>query len=250
MPLRTELVLFIFRSLLERLPLFHGKGAGFISNVVTHLRLEYFSPVRRGWGDAHLSALRCGAAAGASTARELALVGCNAPPVPPTAGTVYLHITFPQGDVVMRQGESGDHMWLVAEGELEARLYHRTTRPQQQQPQLGAAAGAEAALPDGCGGGGWEGGVQVGGERRRGSSGGGSCGGGSGYTVLGALRGGDHFGEWSTLLGQRRTATVVALSQCECYSLSRGTVAAVLGRLPELAADFEGMLQVRGYARA
>ncbi|KAI8464208.1 MAG: hypothetical protein J3K34DRAFT_462033 [Monoraphidium minutum] len=181
-PLRTELVMFLFRGVLERVPFFHGRGGGFIAAVVTRLRLEYFAP----------------------------------------------------GDVVTREGESGDHMWFVAEGDLEVHLYC----PQQPPPPDGAplldgaaaAPGPRAAAPPLP-------------QRRRLSAGGGAAAPPGPYRLLGALRGGDRFGEWSALLGQRRAATVVAVSPCECYSLSRASVAALLARWPELTGDFEAMLQ-------
>ncbi|KIZ01636.1 potassium voltage-gated channel, subfamily H(eag-related), member 6 [Monoraphidium neglectum] len=183
-PLRTELVLFLFRSVLERVPFFSGKGGVFVAAAVPHLRLEHFE----------------------------------------------------EGEVVMRQGESGDHLWFVAHGSLEVRLYHPRTassapqrhgEPQRPEPEgrtPAAAAGRRHTAPPAAAGEGTAGG---------------------GYDVLGVLQAGDYFGEWSALLGQRRTATVVASSPCECYSLSRASVAAVLTQWPELAAEFEGMLQVQ-----
>lgn len=42
-----------------------------------------------------------------------------------------------------------------------------------------------------------------------------------GYQVLGRLGPGEHFGEYSCLMGECRTATVVAMGQVELYSLSR-----------------------------
>jgi hypothetical protein len=44
-PLRTELVLFMYRDALERVPFFQGKDPLFIADVVSHLKLQYFSPV-------------------------------------------------------------------------------------------------------------------------------------------------------------------------------------------------------------
>jgi hypothetical protein len=48
-PLRTELVLFMYRDALERVPFFQGKDPLFIADVVSHLKLQYFSPVRVEW---------------------------------------------------------------------------------------------------------------------------------------------------------------------------------------------------------
>ena len=47
-PLRTELVLFMYREALERVPFFCGKDPLFIADVVSRLKLQYFSPVSEG----------------------------------------------------------------------------------------------------------------------------------------------------------------------------------------------------------
>jgi hypothetical protein len=44
-PLKTELVLFLYRDALHRIPFFRNKDTQFIASVVTHLRLDYFSAV-------------------------------------------------------------------------------------------------------------------------------------------------------------------------------------------------------------
>lgn len=43
-PLRTELVLYLHRDALERVPFFHGKDPLFISDVVACLKLQHFAP--------------------------------------------------------------------------------------------------------------------------------------------------------------------------------------------------------------
>ncbi|GBF93983.1 potassium voltage-gated subfamily H(eag-related) member [Raphidocelis subcapitata] len=182
-PLRTELVLFLFAGVLDRLPFFHSKPPSFTAAVVTHLRLEYAEP----------------------------------------------------GDVVMRQGESGDSLYFVAEGELDVHVDRALA-----EPAAAAATAAKAPPAAGAGAGSVAGSPSVpmaaaGAAGRR----------GSGSGALGVLRAGDVFGEYSTLLGQRRSATVVAAAPCELWSLSRASLCALLGRWPELLPDFEGMLQVQ-----
>ena len=58
---------------------------------------------------------------------------------------------------------------------------------------------------------------------------------------IGYLRPGEYFGEYTCLLGEARTATVVATTYCELYSLSRADLEEVLQQWPELAEEFEAM---------
>lgn len=58
---------------------------------------------------------------------------------------------------------------------------------------------------------------------------------------LGYLHPGEYFGEYSCLLGQERSATVVASSYVELYSLNRTDLEVVLQQWPELAEQFEAM---------
>lgn len=58
---------------------------------------------------------------------------------------------------------------------------------------------------------------------------------------LGYLHPGEYFGEYSCLLGQERSATVVASGYVELYSLSRADLELVLQQWPELAEQFEAM---------
>jgi CRP-like cAMP-binding protein len=166
------------------------------------------------------------------------------------SSAVALHLRleyYSPGDVVMRQGESGDTMWFAVEGELEARLYHRgsaitgAASDRLRQPVEAGSGEAAAARRDAFG------------SVRSSCSGSGS---GSGsqqlgaisrpYETLGAIREGEHFGEFALLLGpsQRRTATVVALTPCELYSLNRHSLEVLLGRYPQLVKDFESLLKV------
>jgi hypothetical protein len=45
-PLRTEVILYLYRDTVEKVPFFHGKEPQFLADLVTCLRLEYFAPVR------------------------------------------------------------------------------------------------------------------------------------------------------------------------------------------------------------
>ena len=47
LPLRTELVLYLYREALEKLPFFQKKDPQFIVHIVTSLKLEYYAPVGR-----------------------------------------------------------------------------------------------------------------------------------------------------------------------------------------------------------
>lgn len=62
---------------------------------------------------------------------------------------------------------------------------------------------------------------------------------------LGYLHPGEYFGEYSCLLGQERSATVVASGYVELYSLSRADLEMVLQQWPELAEQFEAMGEYR-----
>lgn len=43
--LKTEVVLFLYRDTLEKVPFFRGKHPHFIAAVVTYLKMEYYGPV-------------------------------------------------------------------------------------------------------------------------------------------------------------------------------------------------------------
>ena len=63
--------------------------------------------------------------------------------------------------------------------------------------------------------------------------------------LIGYLHGGDYFSEYSCLLGEPRTATVVASTFCELYSLTRADLEQVLQQWPKLAAEFESLGETR-----
>jgi hypothetical protein len=57
--------------------------------------------------------------------------------------------------------------------------------------------------------------------------------------VVGKLEAGQYFGEYATMTGSERTATVVSTTFCELYSLSRAELDKLQKRYPELARDFQ-----------
>ncbi|MBI3183984.1 MAG: mechanosensitive ion channel [Myxococcales bacterium] len=59
------------------------------------------------------------------------------------------------------------------------------------------------------------------------------------------LRTGDFFGEMSLMTGERRSATVVALRDVECYRLDKNAFEEVIRRRPELAEDVAEILARR-----
>lgn len=175
-PLKTELVLFLYRDVLRRVPFFRGKSTLFIASVVPHLHLDYFSAVRASSSKGSAGTLMpvraclrmatcdCALATkdGCCTGRGSMLqVPCGASHIPDLnpaenshslwcagpcqhacmceaqvrAGTCMSSRCAPQGEVVVRQGDPGNVMYFVAEGQLEVRLYTKA-------PTGGAAGSA------------------------------------------------------------------------------------------------------------
>ena len=66
----------------------------------------------------------------------------------------------------------------------------------------------------------------------------------SGQTIA-TLGEGDFFGEMSLLTGEKRSATVIALSDAECFRLDKEIFKAVIQRRPDLAADVAKVLARR-----
>lgn len=60
-----------------------------------------------------------------------------------------------------------------------------------------------------------------------------------------SLRDGDFFGEMGLLTGEPRTATVVALTDCDCFKLHKSDLNAILKRRPEIAEDLSKILARR-----
>ncbi|CAD7701983.1 unnamed protein product, partial [Ostreobium quekettii] len=189
-PLRTEMVMFLYREALQKLPFFQGKDPQFIVHIVTALKLEYYTP----------------------------------------------------GEVVVRQGDPGNVMYFIGKGRLEVRLYfsssteesvrHALADPDEKasdapmlsrvtmKPIVGTASYDFMSA------------------KRRNSF----IGPAETYKKLGVLTAGDYFGEYSCLLGEYRTATVVADNFCELYSLSRADLDDILEDLPELGKEFLKMV--------
>ena len=59
------------------------------------------------------------------------------------------------------------------------------------------------------------------------------------------LRDGDFFGEMGLLTGAPRTATLIALTDVECYRLDKASFSDVLQRRPEIAQDLARILARR-----
>jgi len=64
-------------------------------------------------------------------------------------------------------------------------------------------------------------------------------------SVLKVLRAGDYFGEMALLTGERRTATITALSECKCYVLGKPVFKKVLEQNPAIAEDLSEKLSSR-----
>mmetsp|Transcript_40406 Transcript_40406/g.114405 ORF Transcript_40406/g.114405 Transcript_40406/m.114405 type:complete len:993 (-) Transcript_40406:789-3767(-) len=200
-PLRTELLLFLYRGTLEKVPFFKGQDPQFITSLVSKLRLEYYA----------------------------------------------------EGDIVVREGDLGNVMYFVVRGILEARQYCFPTDGPEPEEEETSRRPTSADEPS-----------TVGTERL------------SAlrksimskialrspdeveaehiprqwrfysnvryldhpYSLAGQLQGGEHFGEYSCLLGHPRTSTVVATEFSELYSLSRDDLMDVYRMWPELHQEF------------
>jgi small-conductance mechanosensitive channel/CRP-like cAMP-binding protein len=68
---------------------------------------------------------------------------------------------------------------------------------------------------------------------------------GSAEREVAQLKAGQFFGEMSLLTGQRRSATVVALTQVECYRLDKDAFQRLLAKRPELAEHIADILAKR-----
>jgi CRP-like cAMP-binding protein len=62
---------------------------------------------------------------------------------------------------------------------------------------------------------------------------------------VGALKGGDYFGEMGLMTGEPRTATVVARTDVRCYRLSKDAFESILRRRPELVEEISATLAQR-----
>jgi CRP-like cAMP-binding protein len=66
-----------------------------------------------------------------------------------------------------------------------------------------------------------------------------------GPTPVAFLRSGDCFGEMSLLTGERRTATVIAQTDCEVVEIGKAVLAKSLKDNPELLAQLSELLALR-----
>ena len=62
---------------------------------------------------------------------------------------------------------------------------------------------------------------------------------------VGALREGDYFGEMGLMTGEPRTATIVALTDVECYRLDKEGFIDILRRRPQIADEISHLLAQR-----
>eukprot|EP00873_Tetraselmis_striata_P000727 jgi/Tetstr1/420991/TSEL_012051.t1 len=210
LPLKTELLLFLYRGTLER-----GQDPQFITSLVAKLRMEYYA----------------------------------------------------EGDIVVQEGDLGSIMYFVVSGVLEARQYNFDVRPAVPDqlllllrpdtrdcvpPMKSKFADSSAAtpsfvkrlkdvkkrfrktkvsqqeeaeqeysqIPQQ-----WKFFSNVRDLRLE-------------FSSIGRLHMGEHFGEYSCLLGHPRTSTVVSLDFSELYSLSRDDLMEVYRQWPELHKEF------------
>lgn len=64
------------------------------------------------------------------------------------------------------------------------------------------------------------------------------------YDAMGLIEAGSFFGEYATLTGEKRCTTIVALTYCELYLLSRPNLDLVLSNWPEVSVEFSQLGQV------
>ncbi|KAK3269445.1 hypothetical protein CYMTET_22114 [Cymbomonas tetramitiformis] len=171
--LKSELVLFIYRDMVESVPFFHNKHPQFITSVVLNLKLEIFAP----------------------------------------------------GDGIASAGENGNHMYFIMNGtvtvrrqkEGETNIVTPGMIPQvQSYRERVISAGFDP----------YEEGPQDKGREQHGGE------------TVDTLTAGQYFGEVAVLTGQRRTASIVAETYCELYSLSKADIERVLQDWPEIAESF------------
>lgn len=63
--------------------------------------------------------------------------------------------------------------------------------------------------------------------------------------VVSHLQAPDYFGEIALLTGERRSASVIAESECECWRLDRDEFKAVVQARPEIATELSRILAIR-----
>ena len=66
-----------------------------------------------------------------------------------------------------------------------------------------------------------------------------------GRVPMGTLHGGDFFGEMGMLTGEPRQATVLALTDVDCYRLDKAGFAKVIQARPEVAREISALVEAR-----
>eukprot|EP00210_Caulerpa_lentillifera_P001188 g1144.t1 len=152
------------------------------------------------------------------------------------------------GEVVIRQGDPGDVMYFVSHGHLEVRAYYEESDDKDLLLQSGDQSFNLMKAS--------EIGMARASKMKRIAShvnthdlenawkSVGLFGTSESYRRIGKLKKGEYFGEYSCLLGEYRTATVVAEDYCELYSLSRSDLDSILDEMPELGKEFLKMVEV------
>ncbi|GAX84236.1 hypothetical protein CEUSTIGMA_g11659.t1 [Chlamydomonas eustigma] len=219
--LRTQLVMHMYKEALEKVPMFKGKQPAFITSLVTHLKMEHYSPgdviVRQGdvghemyfIGDGHVEVRVY------KNDPELTSDDPNLMEDPKLASS-----NLPPLFKDMRK------WWNRTVSKVRGKKSNYRRRLNGSVRVIGTSGG---------GGGGLTG-------RSRGSSNS-SLGAMSRdmvgeYREVGVLGKGECFGTYSCLLGEPRAATVVSVSYSELYSLARKDLEEVVSRWPELGEEF------------
>ncbi|KAG1662193.1 hypothetical protein FOA52_015819 [Chlamydomonas sp. UWO 241] len=202
--LRMQVIMHLYSDVLERVAIFQGRPPEFISAIVTHLKLEYFSP-----GDVVLTQGEIG--------HEMYFVG---------EGSLEVRV-YKTSELFNFDGWSDDQSTNAAT-EFACAL------DKGKAPKLGTWLGSKgrhraAKLRRRAF-------VQQ--LLRRPCDGSEKC----PYTVVGELTQGDVFGSYSCMLNEPRAATVVASAFAELYRLSRADVEAVVSEFPEHVKDIHELV--------
>lgn len=117
---------------------------------------------------------------------------------------------FSPGDFIVVQAEASTEMYIVVEGRLSIRAYENI---QELHEQL--YCGDPVVVP---------------------------------YKTLGHIEAGSQFGEYACLTNELRTATVVAETFCELYTLSREGLLSVMDRWPEYRQEISNSIMKQSKA--
>ena len=111
-----------------------------------------------------------------------------------------------RGDYLFRQGDAGQEMYFVREGQMEVVLQVHNNRSSSSEDSRASGGGTSCGSGAGGGGGGGGGVAAAGATEER---------------VVASLRAGSFFGEISLILEERRTASMRAGSRCDLSSLDK-----------------------------